>query len=215
MPEKSSLRLPRLYPILDTATLDRCGCAVMDAAEGLLEAGVGILQFRHKAHYSRRVFEEAERVGSLCRDAGVLFVVNDRADIAMLLDAALHLGQDDLAPAAARRLIGHARVLGFSTHNEDQLRAALGEPADYLAMGPVFSTGSKANADPVVGVDLLRSLRAIVDRPLVAIGGISLERAPSVYEVGADSIAVIGALFDGVNGKAGVRMRAEEWLRIR
>ena len=206
--------LPRFYPILDIATLNRCGCPIAHAAEALLNAGAKILQFRHKGHYTRATLAEAEQIAALCDEAGAMFVVNDRADIAILLDAAVHIGQDDLAPADVRRLIGPARVLGYSTHNESQLLAATKEPADYLAIGPIFSTGSKENPDPVVGLEELRRLRAIVSCPLVAIGGVTLDSAPSLYAAGADSLAVIGALFAPPCTPAAIRDRAELWLHL-
>ena len=182
------------------------------AAEAILEAGARILQFRYKGFFSRAVFEEAQRVAGLCREAGALFVMNDRADIAKLLGAALHLGQDDLAPADARKITDG--VIGFSTHNEQQLRAGDMEPVDYLAIGPIFRTSSKLNPDPEVGIDRLRSLRAITSKPLVAIGGIQRENAAAVLDAGADAIAVIGDLYPEPCTKASVRARAEEWLAI-
>jgi thiamine-phosphate pyrophosphorylase len=206
--------LPRLYPILDTDTLARRGCPAIEAAEGLLEAGVRILQFRHKGHYSRSLLAEAEQVARMCATAGALFVVNDRADIALVLGAALHVGQDDLSPRDARLVLGAGAVVGLSTHNEQQLRAALDEPVDYVAIGPIYSTGSKANPDPVVGVDTLARLRPLVDRPLVAIGGVNLQRARQVYAAGADSIAVIGDLFPAGCGKREIRERCEAWLGL-
>jgi thiamine-phosphate pyrophosphorylase len=196
--------VPDFYPIVDSA----------DAAEAILEAGARILQFRHKGFFSRDVFEEAERIAALCGDAGALFVINDRADIAMLLDAALHLGQDDLPPADARRIMPPNRIIGFSTHNADQLRAGDREPVDYLAIGPIFATGSKQNPDPVVGLDRLRTLRALTRKPLVAIGGITRETALSVFAAGADSVAIIGDLYPRPRTKASLRARAEEWLAI-
>jgi thiamine-phosphate pyrophosphorylase len=196
--------VPNFYPIVDSA----------DAAEAILEAGARILQFRHKGFFSRHVFEQAERIAALCRDAGALFVINDRADIAMLLDAALHLGQEDLPPADARRIMPPHRIIGFSTHNADQLRAADREPVDYLAIGPIFATGSKQNPDPVVGLDRLRALRLLTRKPLVAIGGITRDTAVSVLGAGADSVAIIGDLFPEPRTKASLRARAEEWLAI-
>ena len=196
--------VPNFYPIVDSA----------DAAEAILEAGARILQFRHKGFFSRHVFELAERIAALCRDAGALFVINDRADIAMLLDAALHLGQDDLPPADARRIMPPGRIIGFSTHTADQLRTGDREPVDYLAIGPIFTTGSKQNPDPVVGLDRLRTLRAVTQKPLVAIGGITRETALSVFEAGADSVAIIGDLYPQPRTKASLRARAEEWLAI-
>ena len=122
----------------------RIGSLLIPAAEALLEAGARILQFRHKSFFSRRAFEEASRIAELCRSAGALFIVNDRADIAKLLDAGLHLGQDDLAPADARRILPAPSIIGFSTHNEEQLRAGDREPVDYLAIGPIFATAIQA-----------------------------------------------------------------------
>jgi thiamine-phosphate pyrophosphorylase len=192
------MTLPPFYPIIDS----------VPAAEAVLEAGARILQFRHKGFFSRQVFEDASRIAALCKSAGVLFVVNDRADVAMLLNAALHLGQDDLAPSDARRIMPAASIVGFSTHNERQLRLGDAEPVDYLAIGPIFGTASKQNADPVVGLDRLRALRPLTQKPLVAIGGITRELAPKVFEAGADSVAVIGDLMPDV------RARAKEWIAI-
>ncbi len=188
------MKLPAFYPIIDDVA----------AAEAVLHAGARILQFRHKGFFSRAVFEDASRIAELCRHAGALFVVNDRADVAMLLDAALHLGQDDLAPADARRILPAPGIIGFSTHNEQQLCAANLEPVDYLAIGPIFPTRSKLNPDPIVGLDQLRAWRSLTQKPLVAIGGITRELAPQVFEAGADSVAVISDLFP----------RPEEWMAI-
>lgn len=193
------MMLPPFYPVLDA---DRV--SAIPAAEALLKAGARILQFRHKSFFSRKAFEEAIRIAELCRNAGALFVVNDRADIAKLLDAGLHLGQDDLAPADARRILPASNLIGFSTHNEQQLRAGNAEPVDYLAIGPIFATRSKQNPDPEVGLDQLRALRALTRKPLVAIGGITRALAPKVFEAGADSVAIIGDLFP----------RPEEWMAI-
>jgi thiamine-phosphate pyrophosphorylase len=206
--------LPRLYPILDTATLEHRGFPPLLAAEAILEAGARILQFRHKGHFSRGTFECAEYVGRLCRHFGATFVVNDRADIAAILGAGLHLGQDDPAPAAARRIAGPDAMIGFSTHNEAQLRAAAHEPVDYVALGPIFGTSSKGNPDPVVGVEQLRAWRALTARPLVAIGGIMLESAQQVIAAGADAVAVIGDLLPEELSKKSLRARVEEWQKL-
>ena len=192
------MTLPPFYPIIDT----------VPAAEAVLEAGARILQFRHKGVFSRQALEDASLIAALCRSAGALFVVNDRADVAMLLNSALHLGQDDLTPSDARRIMPAVSIIGFSTHNEQQLLAGDKEPVDYLAIGPIFATGSKQNPDPVVGLDRLRKLRALTQKPLVAIGGITRELAPKVFEAGADSVAVIGDLMPDV------RARAKEWIAI-
>lgn len=206
--------LPRFYPILDTGLLDARGMSPEAAGSELLNAGARILQFRHKGHLSRSVFETARRVNGLCQRSGALFVMNDRADIARLLDAALHLGQDDLPPADARRILGPRSLVGFSTHNERQFRNAAAEPVDYLALGPIFQTGSKLNPDPVVGLDEFRRLRSLTALPLVAIGGITRDNARDVIAAGADAIAVIGDLFAGSCNAASIRMRAECWVEL-
>lgn len=203
------LVLPRFYPILDSHTAQRRGIDPVAAAEEILEGGARILQFRHKGFFSREIFGTMERIAALCRNAGVTFVVNDRADLARIFGAALHLGQDDLPPSAARRIVAESTLLGFSTHNREQLGAAAEEPADYLALGPVFGTVSKENPDPVVGVEGFRKLRPLSACPLVAIGGITRENAGAVLDAGADSVAVIGDLFPE-NGD--LRGRVEEWL---
>ena len=210
----SPLKLPAFYPVLDTEILSLRGMNATEAAEAILEGGARILQFRNKAFFSRDVFETATRVAALCRQANALFVMNDRADVAMLLAAALHLGQDDLDPADARRIMSPSALIGLSTHNEAQLRSAEREPVDYLAIGPIFPTGSKQNPDPVVGVERLRAWRAISRRPLVAIGGIVRENAPGVLQAGADSVAIIGDLYPDRLTKAALRSRAEEWLAV-
>jgi thiamine-phosphate pyrophosphorylase len=203
--------LPKFYPILDPEIAARHGVDPVAAAEQILEGGATILQFRYKGFFSREVFAQLERVAELCRDAEALFVVNDRADLAALTGAALHLGQDDLTPSVARKVVGAKTLIGFSTHNETQLRAAAAEPADYLALGPIFGTSSKNNPDPVVGIDELRRLRPLTKRPLVAIGGITRANAQSVLSAGADSVAIIGDLFaeDG-----NLRARITEWVAL-
>ncbi len=205
------VRLPPFYPILDASTAARHGITVISAAEQILDGGARILQVRHKDFFSTQFLSDLERVAGLCRDAHARFVMNDRADIARLLSADLHLGQADLAPSDARRVVGAGTVIGFSTHNERQFRDAQGEPVDYLAFGPIFGTASKAGADPVVGVAELRRLRPLTIRPLVAIGGITRANAPAVLGAGADSVAVIADLFPAGGD---LRGRVEEWLRV-
>ena len=203
--------LPKFYPILDPEIAARHGLDPIAAAEQILAGGAKILQFRHKGFFSREVFAQLERVAELCRDAGALLVVNDRADLAVLTGAALHLGQDDLAPSAARKVVGAETLIGFSTHNERQLRAAAAEPANYLALGPIFGTESKQNPDPVVGLDELRRLRPLTHRPLVAIGGITRSNARSVLAAGADSVAIIGDLFAE---ESSLRVRIQGWVSL-
>ncbi len=152
-------KLPRFYPILDTLTLSERGCSPIPAAQALIDAGVRILQYRHKDNWTQTNFDEAKRLAALCHAAGVLFVLNDRADFARLLGAALHVGQEDLPPVAARRIISD-EVMGFSTHNKLQLTRGNEEPVEYLSIGPIFATNSKNRPDPVVGIDGLQELRA-------------------------------------------------------
>lgn len=197
--------LPRFYPILDTVVCARHAIQPPDAARAILDGGARILQFRHKGFYSREVLALAQSMAALCSKAGALFVINDRADIAALTAAGLHLGQEDLTPEAARRVMGLDAVVGYSTHNEAQLRAAAGQPANYLAIGPIFGTSSKENPDPVVGLQELRRLRPLSNKPVVAIGGITLDNVRGALEAGADSVAVIGGLFATGNLAAGVK----------
>lgn len=201
--------LPAFYPILDTAAVLARNLDPVRTASEVLEGGARILQFRHKDFLSRQTFEWLEEIADLCEQVNALLVVNDRADLARLFDAALHLGQDDLPPAAARLVTGTGTMIGFSMHNEAQLRAATPEPVDYLALGPIFGTATKANPDATVGLDELRRLRPLTERPLVAIGNITLDNALSVREAGADSVAIISGLFSG-----DIRKRVEEWLRL-
>jgi thiamine-phosphate pyrophosphorylase len=207
-------QLPPVYPILDTASLDRLGFAPLQAAAAMLEGGAGILQFRHKGFWSREIFALATEIARLCSSSSAIFVVNDRADYAMLLHAGLHLGQEDLLPADARRVIGEHAMIGFSTHNPDQMRAAQPEPVDYVAFGPVFGTTSKDRPDPTVGVESLQAVRALTARPLVAIGGITLENASLCRKAGADSVAVISGILPDPCSFRAIRDRMEEWLRI-
>jgi thiamine-phosphate pyrophosphorylase len=208
------MKLPRLYPILDTESLAARGVAMETAAAAFLEGGAGILQIRHKGHWSRDIFKSAQQVARLCRQAGAPLIVNDRADFAMLLEAGLHVGQDDLAPSDARHLLGPGATIGFSSHNPDQLSAAAGEPVDYVAIGPVFPTASKRNPDPVVGLDEIRRCRAPIGKPLVAIGGITLENALDVLRSGADSVAVIAGLLPQAPTARSLRERMEQWQRL-
>ena len=207
-------KLPRVYPILDSDALARRGLALETAAAAFLEGGAGILQIRHKGHWSRDFFAATENVARLCRENGTPLIVDDRADFALLLDAGLHVGQDDLSPRDARKLIGSEATLGYSSHNMGQLVAAGGEPVDYVAIGPIFATSSKRNPDPVVGVDEIRRCRSLIEKPLVAIGGIALENAAEVWAAGADSVAVIGALLPASASAHALRTRMEEWCAL-
>ena len=206
-------KLPRFYPILDTSILSERGFSIIPAAEALIDAGVRILQYRHKDTWAQGNFDAAKRITALCHPAGVLFVLNDRADYARLLGAALHVGQEDLPPVAARRIISD-EVMGFSTHDQVQLTRGNDEPVEYLSIGPIFATTSKDRPDPAVGIKGLQELRPLTEKPLVAIGGIDQLNARQVLEAGADSVAVISALMPEKSDRKALRRNAEEWIRL-
>ncbi len=206
-------RLPRFYPILDTAVLASKGCPVLTAADALFDAGVRVLQYRHKDEWTQQHFDDAERLAEKCQDLGVLFVLNDRADYARILRSALHIGQDDLPPVAARKVVGD-EIIGWSTHNAQQLKAGDEEPVEYLSIGPVFSTVSKERPDPVVGLERLVKHRELTAKQLVAIGGIKLENAKDVVAAKADSLAIISGILPEETSRKALRRRAEEWLTL-
>jgi thiamine-phosphate pyrophosphorylase len=166
-----------------------------DCALSLAEAGVRLLQYRNKSAPARRYLDSSRELAETLRPRGVSFFVNDRPDVAALAGATgVHVGQEDLDVEQARRVVGRDRLVGVSTHNLEQFKRAAASSADYIAVGPIYDTSTKANLDPVVGVDLLRRVRRLSDKPVVAIGGITLEHAASVIEAGADSIAVISGI---------------------
>jgi len=183
------LVLPRLYVILDATLLNN---SLFDCAQQLAAAGVRLLQYRDKSASARDLLETSGKLVSSLRSFGSSLIVNDRPDVAALAGAAgVHVGQEDLDPEQARAVVGEKMCVGVSTHNLEQFQRAAGTSADYIAVGPIFSTTSKANPDPVVGLELLRQVRPLTDKPMIAIGGITLERAASVISAGADSVAVI------------------------
>jgi thiamine-phosphate pyrophosphorylase len=192
----------------------RLRLSLSDASDALVEAGARILQIRWKDHFTRELFATLQEVAQRCRGAGAQLVINDRADMALLLDAGIHVGQDDLPPKDVRRVVGSALMLGYSTHNEAQLRAGEAEPVDYLALGPVFPTSSKQNPAPVVGASELARLRCLTTKPMVAIGGITRATAVEAWRAGADSVAVISDLYPEPCTKASVRHRFEEWMEL-
>src|SRR5713101_7903873 len=183
------LVLPRLYVILDAALLT---IPETDCAQRLAEAGVRLLQYRHKSAPSRELLESCKRLSAFLVPKGITFIVNDRADVAFLAGASgVHVGQEDLEAEAARSVIGPGKLVGVSTHNREQFQRATATSVDYIAVGPIFSTSTKANADPVVGAEFIRQIRPLTGKPIVAIGGITLERAAELIQAGADSVAVI------------------------
>jgi thiamine-phosphate pyrophosphorylase len=183
------LVLPRLYVILDSALLKS---PAIDCARELADAGVRLMQYRDKSSPAREVLITSRHLADLLVARGVAFYVNDRADIAALAGATgVHVGQDDLGVDQSRQLLGNEKCVGVSTHNVEQFERALLTSADYIAIGPIFPTGSKANPDPVVGLETIRRVRTLTDKPIVAIGGITLEAAAQVRRAGADCVAVV------------------------
>ena len=184
--------IPPLYAILSAGVFPG---DPEDWVRRLAEAGVTVIQYRDKSASSAALLAAARRLAALAADLQFRLIVNDHADVAALAGAAgVHVGQDDLPVEAARRVCGPASLVGVSTHNLDQFRAALSTSADYIAVGPIFPTATKNNPDPVVGVEFIRRIRRLTAKPIVAIGGITAERAAEVYAAGADSIAVAADL---------------------
>jgi len=197
------LALPTLYVILDAALLPS---DPIELTKSLLSAGARQFQYRNKTSSSRELLPASQALCLTVRQQGGMFVVNDRADIARLAGATgVHLGQNDLSVTAAREVLGSDCVIGLSTHNLQQFEAAVESGADYIAVGPIFATGSKTNPDSVVGVDFVRQARKLTRKPIVAIGGITAERAQEVLDAGADSIAVIRDILSAKNPAARVR----------
>ena len=210
----TQIRLPRLYAILDSSCFPNSQ-ALFRAAQETAAAGAQLLQYRNKAGDAKRILDEARELRSCFSRARApaphkpILILNDRADLAVAAEFdGVHVGQDDLSPEAARRIVGANRWLGVSTHNPNQVIEADRSPADYVAIGPVFVTGSKANPDPVVGLDGVRLARSLTRKPLVAIGGITRQNCRSVIDAGADSVAVISDLVRDPEKSA------EEFLRI-
>ena len=197
------LTLPRLYAILDIDLLEARQLEPLSVFQAWLDCGVRLIQLRAKSMTMGPMLVVAESMVSRAARAGATLFVNDRADVARLSDAnGVHLGQDDLPPEKARKTLRPGQWIGVSTHNLAQVQAALKieRPIDYVAIGPVSATSSKANPDPVVGLAGVRdaaSLAKAAEKPLVAIGGITLEAAPEVIASGADSVAVISDLLVG------------------
>jgi thiamine-phosphate pyrophosphorylase len=207
-----SRNLQGLYAISDRATLDARGLAVGEFARELSAAGVRLLQYRDKVNGPQEILRAARAIDAAFAGADVLRMMNDRADLAVLAEwDGVHVGQGDLAVQDARSVLGSGDLVGLSTHNEEQVRAALAAEPDYVAIGPVFATRSKADPDPVVGLQLVRRARELTNLPIVAIGGITLANARSVADAGADAIAVIGGLF--AQGRT-VRHVARDFLDI-
>ena len=188
--------LSQFYAVVDAEMLARRGLELRQFAVSLRAAGVGLVQYRDKVGSPQEVLRAAAVISGVFAGVECRLILNDRADLAVLAEFdGVHLGHGDLSPDDARRVVGAGRWVGTSTHTEEQVRAAELSCADYVAVGPVFATGTKVDAEPVIGLEGVRRARALTRKPLVAIGGITRANARNVVEAGADSVAVISALF--------------------
>ena len=198
---------PTLYVVLDRAAAG--ARSLVDVLDAVIDGGGRMVQLREKTWEAGRLLPLAQRLRARCRESGVTFIVNDRVDLALALDAdGVHLGQDDLPAPVARPLLRRGMILGVSTHSVEQARAARDAGADYVAAGAMFATATKA-AFQLVGPALMRALRAEIVVPLVGIGGITPENAGEVIRAGADGVAVISA----VCGATDARAAATRFLR--
>ena len=203
------LALPRLYPILDAEALAHAAVSLGDTAVALRDAGVRFLQYRDKMASDAVVVERMRRLRAIFPRGEATLLLNDRVRLCAAAEAdGVHVGQDDMAPERARELLGPAMLVGVSTHNMAQVRAAeMAGGADYLAIGPVFVTDTKHNPDPVVGLEGVTAARALTDAPLVAIGGITQQNAHVVIDAGADAVAVISGLLPSPGASTAERVR--------
>jgi thiamine-phosphate pyrophosphorylase len=205
-----SLVFPALYAII---TADRQRGGPLEWARLLAAAGVKVIQYRDKESSPRLIFAASCALAAASRESGFRLVLNDRPDIALLSGAGgVHVGQEDLPVEQARRICGTSLWIGVSTHTLEQVQQAGETSADYVAVGPVFPTATKKNPDPVVGLDFVRRARAMTSKPLVAIGGITAERAAEVFRAGADCIAVSSDLLRAKDPakRAGEYLKAAE-----
>ena len=212
MPEKRDSPRPpfsRLYPILDASyeTFD----ALTFGVRSLARAGCRLVQLRAKDLSGEEFHRWALAAREASRECGIRLVINDRVDIALLAGAdGVHLGQEDLSAEGARAILGPSAIIGLSTHDVDEARRAQAAPVDYLAIGPIFETSTKTSGRSTLGVEGARAVRAVVEKPLVAIGGITLETAPALLDAGIDGLAVISALKTGES----LESLARAWLAL-
>jgi thiamine-phosphate pyrophosphorylase len=203
---------PRFYAILDVDLLTARSIDLASYATQLRDAGVELVQYRNKQGSARVILNDAALLKNLFAGSDTKLIVNDRADLTLLADCnGVHVGQDDLSAEDARAIVGPNRWVGISTHSPEQVIAANETTGTYIAYGPIFPTASKINPDPTVGLAGLRTARALTKRPLVAIGGITVENCRAALDAGADSIAVISALLPASKSQA-TKQIAEEFL---
>jgi thiamine-phosphate pyrophosphorylase len=190
--------LPKIYPITDTRI---SGLSHLEQVKRLVAGGATLIQLREKHMSPAEFFEDAKAAIAYARERSVKIIINDRVDVAAALNAdGVHLGQDDLPPSGARKILGDDAIIGFSTHTLEQVHEALTFPINYIAYGPIFDTRTKQDPDATVGLPALKQVRKIVgETSLVAIGGIDGDNYRSVLDAGADSIAIISAIISDPN----------------
>jgi len=200
--------IPTVYAITDR---EITGLSQAEQVRRLAAGGIRWIQLRDKRASPREFYMQARAAVELARERGIVIIINDRVDIALAVDAdGVHVGQDDLSPEKARRLLGPNKIVGFSTHSVEQALQADALPIDYIAVGPIFPTMTKVSPDPAVGVEIIKILRPQLRKPIVAIGGITLERAPEVLQAGANSVAVISDLLKSPDLTARAREYVEK-----
>jgi thiamine-phosphate pyrophosphorylase len=207
---KTAFKLPRLYAIVDIGMFQEADVLprIINFVQQLREGGASLFQYRNKGHVPAAVISHGRELRRMLGGQTTL-IINDRADLAVACGAdGVHVGQDDLSVEGARRVLGENAIVGISTHNLEQVLTADQTTADYVAVGPVFSTSSKSNPDPVVGLELVEKARKATSKPLVAIGGIHRGNCRSVLAAGADAAAVISDLHGSP------QKRVEEFLAI-
>jgi thiamine-phosphate pyrophosphorylase len=188
-----SYSLSGLYIILDPSVCP--ARPLVEVLTSAAEAGASLFQYRNKTASMQEAYVEALALRQVAAKAGVLFIINDRCDLALAVDAdGVHLGQDDLPLDLAKKMLGPDKLIGISTHNPDQVREATAGKPDYLGFGPIFKPGSKQGHDPVVGLEGLRAMRSLTSLPVFAIGGIQIDQAGEVMRAGAHGVAIITAI---------------------
>jgi thiamine-phosphate pyrophosphorylase len=203
------LKIPEIYPITDTRL---SGISHAEQVKRLIKGGAEFIQLRDKYSTPKDFYESASEALKIARKANVKLIINDRVDIALALKAdGVHLGQDDLPPASARKILGEQAIIGFSTHNIEQANTASKFPIDYIAFGPVFGTTTKETPDKTTGIEMIKNVREIVGEiPLVAIGGITLKNYQEVLDAGADSVAIISNL---ISDAENISRKMREFLK--
>ena len=206
--------LSQLYAIVDAEVLAARSVSLVDFARDFRAGGVTLLQYRDKNGSPQEILRAASILREAMSGSDCRLILNDRADLAVLANFdGVHVGQGDLSPEDARRVVGPDRIVGVSTHTDEQARLADQSCADYIAIGPVIATGTKPDASAVVGLEGVRRARSLTRKPLVAIGGITRANARSVLDAGADSVAVISALF--VAGESPAQVARDFLARLR